>query len=209
MKKLLTYVLIFVLLSCGAIDSKKDYKILSEEEGSFNKVTLYIELPKEKNKAELEHIAKELRRDRKEYDKVWIFYHLPGMERGRGAWATTHFSPELEVQIIGNTEEQKKEITTSPEIPDPATIIGQWYEPQVTRMGFALIEKDGRTFMRMIMPNGVNLDREVKEKKEKELRRFDEVETNAHSEYYILEKDGSLGLYGRDGRFALATKVKS
>jgi len=32
-----------------------------------------------------------------------IFYHIPDMTRGM-AWATTHFTAELEVKIIGSTE---------------------------------------------------------------------------------------------------------
>jgi len=37
-----------------------------------------------------------------------IFYHIPDMTKGM-AWATTHFTAELEVEIIGSNEAEDQE----------------------------------------------------------------------------------------------------
>jgi hypothetical protein len=35
------------------------------------------------------------------YERTYIVYYLPGMRSGEIGWATSHFSPDLEVQVIG------------------------------------------------------------------------------------------------------------
>jgi len=50
----------------------------------------------------LETIAGQvLRSDTASYPTTYIVYYLPGMEAGQGGWATSHYSPELEVRILG------------------------------------------------------------------------------------------------------------
>ena len=65
------------------------------------------------NKEDLERFAKRLFSVHKgsKYDKVFICYYLPGMVKDAGAWATSHFTPDLQVRILGSL--QDKETKTS------------------------------------------------------------------------------------------------
>ena len=42
------------------------------------------------------------------YDRTFIEYYLPGMVDGCGAWATTHFTPRMEVVVLGFTAEDQR-----------------------------------------------------------------------------------------------------
>lgn len=41
------------------------------------------------------------------FDRTFIVYYLPGMTVDAGGWATTHFTPDLEVRILGSTGEEE------------------------------------------------------------------------------------------------------
>ena len=61
-----------------------------------------IRLNKEVSEETLSIIANMLKKsDRREYERILINYYLPDMVPGKGAWATTHYNPELEVKILG------------------------------------------------------------------------------------------------------------
>lgn len=38
--------------------------------------------------------------DEMPYLRTYIVYYLPGMESGDGGWATSHFTPDLEVKLL-------------------------------------------------------------------------------------------------------------
>src|ERR1039458_10482874 len=45
------------------------------------------------------------------YERTFISYYLPGMKVGSGAWATSHFDPDLEICILGvRSEEHTSEL---------------------------------------------------------------------------------------------------
>jgi len=93
------------------------YKIISEKENvnsksGFNKCNIEVELKEKVTAEELTTIANKIRETRKSYDKLWIFYNFPGMTSGSGSWATTHFTPDLKVEILGMTAEIDKKLSS-------------------------------------------------------------------------------------------------
>jgi hypothetical protein len=79
-----------------------DYKIVIDEAMGGTKGTLVIRLPGEIETDALKRLAIMLRRDgRRHFERLFITYYLPGMRVGAGAWATTHFNPDLKVRILG------------------------------------------------------------------------------------------------------------
>ena len=103
--KRMIILLIGILITTG-ISAQKNYKIIKEEKYSaIKKVKLYIRINNEINETELKEIALKLKRKRPKFKQFWIYYLLPGNIIGNGAWATTHFNPELELKILGPTKE--------------------------------------------------------------------------------------------------------
>ncbi|MCP4103663.1 MAG: hypothetical protein GY750_19920, partial [Lentisphaerae bacterium] len=71
------------------------YKIISENSdfvSSSNR--LKIELYKRVDIQILKKIAMKLRSSRKQYDRLWIWYFIKGIDPNKGAWAVSHFKPE-------------------------------------------------------------------------------------------------------------------
>jgi hypothetical protein len=113
--------LLFLHASCGS----KNYEVLKEET-SMNVCRLQVKLEKKESETELENIAKELREDRKSYDKLWISFFQPDLltdKSGNGAWAMASFTPELEIDILGenqpliDNENQVTEVAGFPNYP--------------------------------------------------------------------------------------------
>ena len=58
----------------------------------------------------LTEIAHQLRGQDLGFDRTFIEYYLPGMVDGCGAWATTHFTPRLDVQTVGITLDNQRQM---------------------------------------------------------------------------------------------------
>lgn len=81
--------------------SPYSYTVINDNEVQGMKKSLDIRLEKEITKEELAGLANEIKsKVNEQYQNIFISYYLPSMEVGEGAWATTHFTPDLQVKII-------------------------------------------------------------------------------------------------------------
>ena len=211
MKKLLYLLSVILLTACGGntesnLPEGLEYSIIDENQNEhFKKTNINIRIDKKIDEETLKTIAEELKAERDGFENLWIFYYLPDMKVGSGAWATTHFSPDLDVQILGSTEKEDKQIQNSSDV--SGEIIGKWKSDK-SLMGAVLIlykNDDSKIMMRINWKSGNPSDDEITESQEKGLTKYDDG--NGHGEYYILEKNGNLGMYGKDGKFDEAIKI--
>jgi hypothetical protein len=62
---------------------------------------LDVELSREVDEETIEVIANLLRDDDDMiYQRTYIVYYLPGMASGEVGWATSHFTPDLEIRVL-------------------------------------------------------------------------------------------------------------
>lgn len=226
-KLVIGQLMLILLLSCVNSDRKETkrlsrdsretlqktmgYNIITEEiDKIFNKVNIDVRLSEETSLELLRTIALELKESRSSYDKIWIFYFLPGQELGNGAWAISHFKPELELEILGASKEATKRMNLTKVT---GNILNSWYDndPLLSNRKY-LVEEKGKIFIKTIYSeskyagSGGELVEEVTEKQQSNgLKRYDY--SNNHGEYYLIEKNGSLGLYDDSGKFKEATTV--
>ena len=208
MKNLIYILAILLLTACGGSDIPNDvkWKITKEEPNkAFSKDNIEVELNKKVDTEILEKIALEIRKDRKQYNKLWIFYNISGMTNGI-AWATTHFTPDLKVEIIGSTEAQDQETLKTTDI--VGDIQGKWRcEKSLSGATMILYKNaENKLMMKIKFKDGGDMEDEIKESKQNEKIRYDDG--NQHGEYYILETNGNLGMYGNDGKFDEAIKIE-
>jgi len=88
----------------------ENFRIIEEKEYNSSECILRIRVSEQLDKNQLTEIAQLIRTDYHSYKRLLIFYLLPEMEITDGAWATSHFNPNLEVKILGTPEEQKARI---------------------------------------------------------------------------------------------------
>ncbi|MGD9713528.1 MAG: hypothetical protein AB7V46_15900 [Thermomicrobiales bacterium] len=72
-----------------------------------------------------------------QYERTFITYLLPGMVDGAGAWATTHFNPDLEVRIVGFTVELQQQL-----IADSAAIEEETRQEDAGRSRQEILERE-------------------------------------------------------------------
>ncbi len=208
MKLFIFVSLVFALAGCSDDNyvSTVQYKIENESvHPTFSKSNLDIRLDKKISEKDLQDIANELRRDRTKYERLWIGYYLPGMKVGSGSWATTHFTPELEVQILGSTAIED-DILKAVSI-EAGTVLGKW-EDQRTMVESSLIlyEHKGKIKLKSTYTDGSFSDRILTKKNIGGRVRYDYLES-FHGEYFMVEENGNLGMYGNNGKFTEAVKV--
>lgn len=81
------------------------FGVISDVPFLIYKRSIEVLLEREASEYELRKVAWELkRRNKRKFLKTFIGYYLPGMKIDGGYWATTHFTPDLEVRILGKQQ---------------------------------------------------------------------------------------------------------
>jgi hypothetical protein len=75
-----------------------------------SKCIFHIKIPEPISENLIEAIAYDIKSNNLFCEPLFIFYHLKGMRIVDGAWATSHFEPNLLIEILGTPEEQEAKI---------------------------------------------------------------------------------------------------
>ncbi|MDP1623770.1 MAG: hypothetical protein Q8M08_15700 [Bacteroidales bacterium] len=198
----LAFVSFAVLVSCTSIPSDVKYTVISEvKNDSINKVNVDIQLNKKVTEEVLGLIGEKLKADLKleNYSKIWMFYYLPDMKVGSGAWATTHFTPGIEIKILGATQNQTD---TSVKKADEVVgkIIGKWKEDQYTNAVYVIYENNNQTIIRTLFANGQKSDDQLKSSKESSSTRYDYKSEGFNGEYFKVNANNELEFYNKENK---------
>ena len=203
-----------------------EYSIIKVDKIPNEKYSIDIRLEKEYKKTELEEFAYYVKNEliTEDYTRVFISYYLPNMKVGQGAWATSHFNPELEIimssPFYDNTKEKEKVNLSKTDIAvntflsknSSCEIIGKWYQGNNFLMFiFKKNEKYNLKEMNIstlkIGKNYELIEKKVNGKQAFIIKEFLEG-TNVGSDveligeftdYYLIEKNGDLALYDNIG----------
>lgn len=209
-------------ISCGtketqdAVRSEKlripsnetQYTIINEEKMENIKTSIDVRLESEVNKETITKIANELRKDgRRNYQRVFINYYLPGMEVGNGTWALSHFNPNLEVQILGLTKDEKTQLLEKTSLFE-SNLIGRWIDNTPYTGGVITISRNANILELSIKyKDGSEASKKLIEKIVNGQKRWIEKD-NVFGEYYVLNNDGNLSIYDTEGLIKTLPKTK-
>jgi len=208
MKNLLYLLIVVFLTACGGsnVPEGVEYSIIKEDPNELlEKTNIEVRINKKVDEQTLKIIANELKDERGQYKNVWIFYYVPDKTDGAGVWATSHFSPELKIEILGSTEVQDKETSNVGDV--KGDVIGKW-RSEKSLMGATIIlykNDKSKQIMRINWKTGNPSEEEITESTQNGLVKY--LDGNENGEYYLLEKNGNLGMYGKDGKFDEAVKI--
>nr|WP_321237556.1 hypothetical protein [uncultured Psychroserpens sp.] len=187
-----------------------NFIIINEDKDDLvNKTSIDIRLNGRITIEQLKAIGLKLKNDRPSMQKLWAFYYLPENEIGNGAWAITHFKPKLEVKILGSTKESFQELNSKLV---SGNILGIWLDNDALAPNkLFLVREHNKLIMKTIyakssITNGGEILEDLLKTKKNGLTKYNYE--NNHGEYYIIEKNGNLGLYDKNGKFKEAKKVK-
>ena len=175
------------------------YTVVEKSNLRSIKSSIDIRLEKKVSKDFLQKLALKLRKaEPRKYDRMFITYYLPGMTPGSGAWATSHFNPNLEVKILGTTIEEEKALMSKPQ-KSSDKIIGEWLDESSYGAKYTLIKRNGKIIMICKYKDGSRSEEEMIQKKQSGKLRFEEKEGNDFGEYYLIESNGRLAIYDNSG----------
>jgi sulfatase modifying factor 1 len=184
------------------------YAIINEEVLQHYKRSLDIKLNKEVTKDVLNAIANEIKAaSSKEYDKTFIGYYLPGDDTSGVYWATTHFTPNLQVKILSgsritNTPQQKVTDDSSREV------VGSWRELGNFRCTLVISKKDSTYFLKTTYNDGSGNLVAVRETKGPQGQRFEKIPSNKSGDHFLLRPNGELEMRDDEGLIYKCIKLE-
>ncbi len=173
------------------------------------KGSIDIRLGEKVTKEFLHKLALELREtESRKYDRLFITYYLPGMTPGSGAWAISHFDPNLKIKILGTTIEEEKVLKGGPKKSSGA-IIGEWLdESPYVGAKYTFLRENGKIIMIRKFKDGSGSKEEMIQKNQSGKLQFEEKGGNHFGGYYLIEKNGDLGVYDSDGFIRTMPSIK-
>lgn len=200
------------------------FEILTDNKTHNLKRSVEIRLDRRITSERLENLAHKIKAlDGNHYDRTFILYYLPYQKVGAGAWATTHFTPNLKVEILGATVDDVKKFRAysvksgwqAPDAPKKSPqmwgakqqvnlqyggeIIGEWIWdlPDLSHK-ITVLKKDGNFFMNKYHRDGSQGTVPLKVSKVARGLRLEEAQANAFGEHFIINKRGNLEFYDMD-----------
>ena len=171
------------------------------------KRSINVRLNKEVSEITLRAIALKLKAsDSRSYDNTFITYYLPGMAAGAGAWATTHFNPDLEVRILGLKSGDETRLVAQSNHAN-RDMIGRWLDEGLGSR-ITIFDEDGRLFIQQAFKDGSSFKKELVESRSPLGRRFDKVDGSSTGDYWILRSNGNLQIRDNDGLIATAKRIE-
>ena len=183
------------------------YEIISEEVIPKLKRSVDIRLNKRVSENVLTEIAFTLKASKAEsFEKTFIGYYLPDMQVNAGYWATTYFTPNLEVRIIGLTADDAGKLAT--QLPEQdRDEIGRWLDESAFNKRVTIFRKDGKLYMEDAYSDGSGGVTEIRERESVIGRRFDKLSESAAGDHWILDSSGDLQLHDNEGLISTAKKM--
>lgn len=199
---------IFFLLTINLFAQDVQYEIINDERQRGVRRSVDVRLEVRTTEVELRELAFTIRAlDNSSYPRTFILYYLPGMKVDAGAWASTHFRPDLEIRIYGMTKNEYERINRTENLNDESEVIGIWLNemPYLERR-ITILNRDDDYFLETLYPDGSGGERPLIRDQTPVGIRF---RVNINSEdFYLLRPNGQMELRDSSGLITILTKVQ-
>lgn len=182
------------------------HSIIEDTSMGTIKRTIDVRLEQKITEDELRLLGEEIKRKGgKSYERVFITYYLPHQTPGSGAWATTHFDPDIDVRILGfgvdEVAAQKK--TDAPK----EDRVGRWEYSDAIGMVFTITRVGTGFSMTIEFKDGGNAVEPVTAQREGERVIVRPVEPKDSGDYWILDEQKNLLLMDSTGLIGKAMAI--
>lgn len=222
MKNLITALIsiIFLFTSCenstiGKYKKEKlpegfSYNILEDNSNAtLEKNSLTVEINQKLTEGQIATLAEELYNSKEEQRRFYIFYQLSDLQNSNTTWATSHFDPELDIEIIGSSSKEDENMSKISTEKVDGTIIGKWKEDKIISAIYTIYKKESKIFIQTIYKNGQIADEELTEKNISNKIRYDYKNGEYNGEYFIINANKDLEFYNSENKnFTTAFKTK-
>ena len=204
-----------LVAACGggpSIPDDVEYTIIQDlPRPQFDNRLVKVSLNKKVSEETLTAIAQEVRNKNAGVERIMIGYYVRGMDTERASWATSHFTPDLDIEILGLTPKEETELLANP-LPDNHEVIGRWISDQATALsGFLTVYVSQDTpYLQRLLKDGSTMTSELMEASIRSGRRFNNLSFGNGNEYMIIESgvDGKLRYFTSSGLFEVARRTR-
>ena len=190
------------------IPENLSYDVVGQDVFQTSRRSLDVRLSQPVDESVLEALAYKLRdEDSRSFPRTFIVYYLPGMTVGEGGWATSHFDPELTVQILGLRPEASSRLSKFTE-EYGESLVGAWENNQVGFAStFVIHEAGGEVALEQIFPDGSARTIRLREESATGGRQFRDPE-NPFGEYWLV-RQGNLEARDAEGVIYTARPISN
>lgn len=184
------------------------YTILNEEVNGDIKRVVEIQLDERISENKVSEIANKIKAaDKKKYERTFVLFFLEGVDRSGGAWATATFDPDLKIKVIGSSK-ISHEALQNKEIVSDGKLLGTWDADWGFEYKMVFEEKDGKLFKREVFSDSESKLEEIKKVMIDGREVYQDESGEDHGEYYIINKNGDLEFWSKNGNYYTAPKIK-
>lgn len=174
------------------------YSIISDKPTGTVKRAVDVRLKEKVSEETIKRIATEIRAsNRKRFERTFIIYYLPDQIVGAGGWATSHFNPSLEVDILGLPKDS--EAVSATVAKSGETEIGRWEYPAPSGFIAVVLKSDAGFTLRRTFGDGSSLVERITASLNGTEIFLLPVEKSDTGDYWILDADGNFRLMDNDG----------
>jgi uncharacterized membrane protein YqaE (UPF0057 family) len=170
------------------------------------KRTVDVRLEQKITEDELRRLGEAIKRNgRKNYERVFITYYLPHQTPGSGAWATTHFDPNIDVRVLGFGADE----VPTPQQTDAqkADRVGRWEYSDAIGQVFTISRVGTGFSMTVEFKGGGKVVERVTAQREGERVIISPAEPKDSGDYWILDEQKNLLLMDSEGLIGKAMAI--
>lgn len=105
-------------------------------------------------------------------------------------------------------EAERDEITEQIAKGNDSKVLNKWLDSRnQLNSELALIEKDNQLILKTEFSDGTSMKQEVKRIDKDGQTQLQYVE-DFHGEYFVIQENGNLAMYGKDGKFGVARQIE-
>ena len=179
------------------------YEIIDERvDSNPGSRALHVTITRRIVTSEIEQLAKVIKERHSEYSKTFIFFYLPGMTMDGGAYATSHFDPELTVKLMSGSIPGSRDRL----IIQDGKVVGTWREEGRWSNVTQIIEREGSLFMRKTRASGEYSENELVTRKTRGQNRL--YRKGESIDYVLINQSGDLEYWDDQGLIFTVLKLK-
>lgn len=184
---------------------KINYKIAKDEAVGNIKRSVDVVLPERIDEQALTKIANEIH-EKRAFERTFICYTIAG-EKVPSAWATTHFNPDLKVEILGTTKQDHEKLLTNNKADLPQNVIGTWFSHNGYEHKMVAFKNGGKVFIRSTYSDGGSRDEEYRLTTHKGLKKLQDEGGRESGSYLLINAKGELEYWSKNGNFYTAKPI--
>lgn len=183
-----------------------DYKITEDTVKGNIKRTVEVELPARTDEKTLKALAEKIHSlSDVNVERTFIGYRIAGGHKNQSYWATTHYNPELDVKIMGETAVEYEQIKNTKE--PEGEILGSWMANWGYEYKMTVYKKDGKTYIRSTYGDGSSSDELYELSQTDNGTKLQDEGGKERGEYFIINSSGELEFWSENGNYYTAPKI--